>query len=224
MRLISVLVFTALVATGFAQSSGPAGTFWLGTSLMYETPWNGRDPYTFGFGIAPVVRDNGNDNDTRIGLAFEADFYQDRQPRGLALVARVGLVDGNLLEAAIALDLGLEGDGAAEGLGCSCRVPLLKSIQPDGDCQDCDDDGSANGIAGRDGDETGTKQNERKRFQQPAQDRVQRRLALALPIGIEAEPRQPFFCLARSQAMVAAAQRPEPVFRGMHPECSRFVL
>jgi hypothetical protein len=97
MRLISVLVFTALVATGFAQSSGPAGTFWLGTSLMYETPWNGRDPYTFGFGLAPVVRERpGNDNDTRIGLAFEADFYQDRQPRGLALVARVGLVDGNI--------------------------------------------------------------------------------------------------------------------------------
>jgi hypothetical protein len=96
MRLIGVLVFTALVATGFAQSSGPAGTFWLGTSLMYETPWTGRDPYTFGFGLAPVVRDRGGDNDTRIGLAAEANFFQDRQPRGLALVARLGLVDGNL--------------------------------------------------------------------------------------------------------------------------------
>ena len=95
MRLLAVLVFSALVATGFAQN-GPQGTFWLGTSLMYETPWEPGQNYTFGFGVAPVVRDRGGDNDTRIGLAAEIDLYQDRQPRGVALVGRIGLVDGNL--------------------------------------------------------------------------------------------------------------------------------
>jgi hypothetical protein len=84
-----------VAATGLAQN-GPEGTFWLGTSLMYETPWEPGQNYTFGFGLAPVVRDRPGDRDTRIGLAFEMDFYQDRQPRGLAFVGRVGLVDGNI--------------------------------------------------------------------------------------------------------------------------------
>jgi hypothetical protein len=96
MRLLAVIVFSALVATGFAQS-GPQGTFWLGTSLMYETPWQPGHTYTFGFGFAPVVVDRpGRDNIARIGVAAEADFYQDNQPRGLAVVARVGLVSGGL--------------------------------------------------------------------------------------------------------------------------------
>jgi hypothetical protein len=96
MRILAVIAFLTLVATSFAQSR-PQGTFWLGTSLMYETPWQPGQNYTFGFGFAPIVRDRpGNDNDARIGLAVEADFYQDRQPRGLAVVGRVGLVDGGL--------------------------------------------------------------------------------------------------------------------------------
>ncbi len=96
MRLLAVFVTSALVATGFAQSS-PQGTFWLGTSLMYETPWQPGQDYTFGFGFAPVVVDRpGGNNSARIGLAAEADFYQDKQPRGLALVGRIGFVSGGI--------------------------------------------------------------------------------------------------------------------------------
>ena len=95
MRILAVFAFLTLVATSFAQSR-PQGTFWLGTSLMYETPWQPGQDYTFGFGFAPVVRDSGSRNDARFGLAAEANFYQDRQPRGLAIVGRIGLVDGGI--------------------------------------------------------------------------------------------------------------------------------
>ncbi len=96
MRILAVIAAIVVAACSFAQSN-LQGTFWLGTSLMYETPWEAGRDYTFGFGFAPVVVDRaGNDNDARIGLAFEADFYQDRQPRGLAIVGRIGLVDGGL--------------------------------------------------------------------------------------------------------------------------------
>ena len=96
MRFIATVAALVVAACTFAKSN-PQGTFWLGTSLMYETPWEAGRPYTFGFGFAPVVVDRaGRDNIARLGLAFEADFYQDRQPRGLAIVGRVGLVDGGL--------------------------------------------------------------------------------------------------------------------------------
>jgi len=96
MRFIAVLTAIVVAACSFAQSN-PQGTFWLGTSLMYETPWEAGRDYTFGFGFAPVVVDRpGRDNIARLGIAAEADFFQDRQPRGLALVGRVGLVAGGL--------------------------------------------------------------------------------------------------------------------------------
>ena len=46
-----------------------------------------------------VIDRPGNNNSTQIGLAVEGDFYQGRQPRGLAFVARVGLVNGGFFGA-----------------------------------------------------------------------------------------------------------------------------
>lgn len=85
----------ALAIPAFAQSN-LQGTLWVGTSLMYETPYESGKSYTFAIGFAPIVIDNGSSNDTRFGLAAEGIFYQDKQPRGLAIVGRVGLVEGGL--------------------------------------------------------------------------------------------------------------------------------
>ncbi len=97
MRLIVTLALAVVAVSAMAQS-GMQGTLWVGTSLMYEAPYEPGKSFTWSLGFAPVVVDNnvGNNNDTKYGIAAEGIFYQDEQPRGTAFVARIGLVDGGL--------------------------------------------------------------------------------------------------------------------------------
>ncbi|HXH62453.1 MAG TPA: hypothetical protein VNI20_13985 [Fimbriimonadaceae bacterium] len=98
-KICLIALAVAFAGTCFAQSQ-PKGTIWLGTSLMYETEWMPPQNFTWAFGFAGVVVDrNRGNNEGRVGLAAEAIFYQERQPRGLAFVARAGAVDGGLYAA-----------------------------------------------------------------------------------------------------------------------------
>ena len=96
-KLFVVTLLVGLVGSAFAQTQG---TGWLGTSLMFETNYQPGKDYTLGFGFAPirVDKDNGGSS-TRVGLAGEVVYYTEGQPRGLAYVGRVGLVDGGLYAA-----------------------------------------------------------------------------------------------------------------------------
>lgn len=95
-KAIGLLVLALLATPAFAQQR-LEGTMWLGTSLMYETPWRSNSNMTFGLGFAPVVEDrDGGGNRTRVGFAAEVNLWQDRQPRGMAFAGRVGFVNGGL--------------------------------------------------------------------------------------------------------------------------------
>lgn len=99
MKRIFALTLGVAVLTGSAYAqSNMQGTIWVGTSLLYESPYKAEHGYAWTLGFAPVVVDKntGNNNDTEYGIAGEGVFYQDKQPRGTAFVARVGLVDGGL--------------------------------------------------------------------------------------------------------------------------------
>ncbi|MCS3727420.1 hypothetical protein FHR88_002454 [Bradyrhizobium betae] len=156
----------------------------------------------------------------RIGLAGERRFargegraLQDQRIRRNDVagtdaqdVAGHDLVDVDLAEGAVALDLGLERDRAAEDFRGADRMALLDGVEPDREHEDQDDDEPADLVAGQHRDDAGHQQDQRQRLEQPAQDRAHRALDARRRVAVGSDAVEAFGRLARGQALQPAAE------------------